>query len=158
MTDPTPSQQQGAQAQVTLNSQYIKDLSFESPNAPQIFSPSSSAPTLNVGVNVQTRSLPDNAHEVALLMKLEATVDNKKAFIVELAYAGVFTLPPLPDDRTRLFLFVEGPHLLFPFARAIVANAVRDGGFPPLLLNPIDFAALYQASQAQMNQPPAGTA
>lgn len=157
MTDHTP-EPSATQVQIAINTQYIKDFSFESPGAPQIFAPATSAPMLNVGVNVQTRPLNDNVYEVVLLIKLDATLENKKAFIVELAYAGVFTVPPMPEEQLKLFLLVEAPRLLFPFARSIITNIVQDGGFPQLLLNPIDFYALYQSNAAQMNQPPAGSA
>lgn len=157
MTD-TPSDNSVNQVQIMINSQYVKDFSFESPNAPNIFTPSAAAPNLNVGVNVQTRPMSENAHEVTLLMKLEATVNDKRAFIVELAYAGLFTLPKLPEEQLKYFLLVEAPRLLFPFTRSIISNIVQDGGFPQLLLNPIDFASLYQSSNAQLNQPPVGTA
>jgi len=154
MTEPTPP----APVQIAINTQYIKDLSFESPAAPQIFTTLTSAPALELGVNVQTRPLAENAYEVVILLKLDAQAGDKKAFIAELAYAGMFTLPSLPEDRLKYILLVEAPHLLFPFARSIMANAVRDGGFPPILINPIDFSAMYQAQQAQMNKTPAGTA
>ena len=157
MSDTQP-ETSGGPLQITINTQYIKDFSFESPSAPQIFVPSAASPALDIGVNVQTRPLNEGVYEVVLLLKLDANIDNKKAFIVELAYAGVFTMPKMPEDQLKLFLLVEAPRMLFPFARSIVTNAVQDGGFPQLLLNPIDFYALYQQSAAQMDQPPAGSA
>lgn len=111
-----------------------------------------------MGVNVQTRKLDGNAYEVMLMLKLEAKMEKTTAFIVELAYGGIFGMPAMPEEHLKIFLLVEAPRLLFPFARNIVANAIRDGGFPQVLINPIDFAALYQQQQSQMNQPAAGTA
>jgi preprotein translocase subunit SecB len=147
-----------AQLQIAVNNQYIKDFSFESPNAPHVFATLGAMPELNVGVNIQTRSLAETVYEVMLLLKLEADAEGKKAFIAELAYGGVFTIPQVPEEALRFILLVEAPRLLFPFARSIVANAVRDGGFPPLLINPIDFAALYQQRSEQMTRGQAGTA
>lgn len=147
-----------ASVQIAINNQYIKDFSFESPNAPQIFTQLSAMPSLNVGVNVQTRALAENVYEVMLSLKLDAVAEGKKAFLAELAYGGVFTVPAVTEESLKFILLVEAPRLLFPFARNIIANAVRDGGFPPLLINPIDFTALYQERSTQLAQNPAGTA
>jgi preprotein translocase subunit SecB len=147
MSDATPAPQS---LQIGINAQYIKDFSFENPNAPQIFAPSPAQPQLNIGVNVQVRPLADGVYEVLLMLKLDAQMDGKTAFISELTYGGVFTVPALPEDQMRVLLFVEAPRLLFPFARSIIAAAVRDGGFPQLLINPIDFAGLYQANASQL--------
>jgi len=150
--------EQQTQMQVAVHAQYIRDFSFEAPNAPQIFAPTQAQPALDIGVNVQTRGLSDNNFESVLMLKLEAKIEGKVAFIAELAYGGVFGLPEMPEEHVKLFLLVEAPRLLFPFARNIIANAVRDGGFPPVLINPIDFAALYQQQQAKMEQPASGNA
>jgi preprotein translocase subunit SecB len=147
MTDQTNPPPQALQGQIGISAQYIKDFSFESPHAPQIFAPSKTPPELNMGVNVRTRPLGDAAHEVLLLLRLEAKLEGKSAFIAELTYGGVFVLPKLPEDQIKLLLLIECPKLLFPFARAIIADAVREGGFPQILLAPIDFAALYQANK-----------
>lgn len=144
--------------QVAVHAQYIRDLSFESPSAPQIFAQAQTQPVIDMGVNVQTRPLEQNNYEVVLMIKLEAKTETATAFIAELAYAGVFGLPAMPDEQLKAFLLVEAPRLLFPFARNILANAVRDGGFPQVLLNPIDFAAVYQAQQSQMQAPAQGVA
>jgi preprotein translocase subunit SecB len=144
--------------QVTVNIQYVKDFSFESPNAPQVFMPTDKQPTINMGVNVQVHPVGDQSHEVLLLTKLEAQVEDKTAFIVELSYGGVFSLPPMPVEQQEIFLFVEAPRLLFPFTRQIIANAIRDGGFPQILINPIDFYALYENNKREMEKPVAGAA
>lgn len=133
--------------QIGVSAQYIKDLSFESPNVPQIFQPTTIAPELNLGVNVNTRPLAENTYEVVLLLKLEAKLELKTAFITELAYGGVFNLPAMPEEQLRMFLLVECPRILFPFARQVLANAVREGGFPHIMIHPIDFMALFQANK-----------
>jgi preprotein translocase subunit SecB len=144
--------------QIGVQMQYVKDFSFESPHAPQIFAPTQSAPEIQMNVNVNARRMADNAtHEVVLALKLEAKIEGKTALIAELAYAGLFVLPALPEEQMRLLLLVECPRLLFPFARAILSNAVREGGFPNIFINPIDFAALYNAGQ-NASLPAAGTA
>ncbi len=147
-----------ASMQVAIHAQYIRDFSFESPNAPQIFSAVQAQPTVDMGINVQTRKLDANTYEALLMLKLEAKLADKTAFIAELAYGGVFGMPPMPEETLKQFLLIEAPRLLFPFARAIVADAVRDGGFPPVLINPIDFAALYAQQQPAMDAPPQGNA
>lgn len=143
---PAPSPVQPGM-QIGVNAQYIKDLSFESPNAPQIFQPTQVAPELNLGVNVNTRPLAESTYEVVLLLKLEAKVEGKTAFITELAYGGVFTLPAMPEEQLRMFLLVECPRILFPFARQVLANAVREGGFPHIMIHPIDFMSLFLANK-----------
>jgi preprotein translocase subunit SecB len=141
---------------IMINAQYVKDFSFENPNAPAIFQAGLGEPHLDVGINVQSRSLGlgqngDQSFEVWLAMRAESKIGGKQAFIAELSYAGVFTVPKLPDEQLKMFLLIECPRLLFPFARQIIADAVHQGGFPPLLLNPIDFAALYMQNRAQMS-------
>ncbi len=146
MSEQKPPQPQQP-AQISAGAQYVKDLSFESPNAPQIFASSQSQPEISVGVNVQSRPMGEGAFEVVLAIKVEARIGGKTAYIAELAYAGMFGAPAMPEDQLKLFLLAEAPRLLFPFARAILADAVRDGGFAPVLLSPIDFAALYKSNQ-----------
>lgn len=125
-----------------LISQYIKDLSFENPNAPAIFQ-AATAPEINVQFDIAAQQVGDEVHEVVLKIDVRATSEGKTAFIAELAYAGLFGLRNIPADQMQMFLLGEGPRLLFPFARRVVADAIRDGGFPPLLLEPIDFNALF---------------
>lgn len=133
--------------QIGIGAQYIKDFSFESPHAPQIFAPTQSQPDINLGVNINTRSIGENTYEVVLLLKLETKVDGKSAFIAELSYGGVFMIPKMAEEPLRAFLLVECPRILFPFARQILMTAVRDGGFPHVMISPIDFAALFQANK-----------
>ena len=147
MTSQPAQNPQPSLPQIGVSAQYIKDFSFESPNAPQIFAPTQSPPELNMGVNVRTRPMGEQTHEVLLMLKLEAKLSGKTAFIAELTYGGIFTLPALPEEQLKLLLLIECPRLLFPFARAIMADAIRDGGFPQILITPIDFEALYQANK-----------
>lgn len=129
---------------ITINAQYVKDLSFENPNAPASLLPSQEQPQLDVNIDVQTRSGPEDSYEVTLHIKADAKIGGKQAFLIELAYAGVATLKNLPPEALQPVLLIEIPRLLFPFARNILADVTRDGGFAPLLLNPIDFADLYR--------------
>lgn len=143
--------------QFGVNAQFIKDFSFENPNAPEIFI-ANGEPTLNLGVNIQSRGLGENAYEVMLMLRLEAQSpnaqgQNRTAFIAELAYGGVFIITGMEQEQLKLALLIEAPRYLFPFARNIMANAIRDGGFPQVLLNPIDFAALYQANLNRVAEP-----
>jgi preprotein translocase subunit SecB len=140
--------------QIGVNTQYIKDFSIENPNAPAIFAPTQAQPEMNMGVNVQTKPLAENTHEVILMLRLEARLEGKVAFIAELAYAGVFVVPPMSEEQLRFVLMAESPRHLFPFARSVLCNAIRDAGFPQVLINPIDFYALYQANAAKAEEAP----
>jgi len=154
MTESTPP----ANLQIGLGAQYIKDFSFENPNAPQIYTELQQQPQMAMDVNVQTRTVADAMFEAALKIRLESKIATRAAFIVELAYAGLFTLPEMPEEQIKLFLFVEAPRLLFPYARAIISNALRDGGFPHVMIQPIDFYALYMAQRNAAAQHTAGAA
>ncbi len=129
---------------IHVNAQYIKDLSFEVPGAPTIFAEMQGGqPDISVQVNLNAQPLAEKLYEVVLHLNIEAKVNDKPAFIAELAYGGVFTLN-VPDEHVQPMLLIEAPRLLFPFARNIIADATRDGGFPPMLLQPIDFVALFR--------------
>jgi preprotein translocase subunit SecB len=129
-----------------LNAQYTKDLSFEHPMAPRTFSVQS-APQISVNVGTQAERVNDNLFEVTLRILCEAKHGEETAFLVDLHYAGLFTLANIPPEHVEPLLLVEAPRLLFPFARRIVADATRDGGMPPLMLDPIDFVQQYQRSK-----------
>ncbi|HYE52960.1 MAG TPA: protein-export chaperone SecB [Azospirillaceae bacterium] len=130
---------------MVVNAQYVRDLSFENPNAPaSLMATGSGQPQIDLQVDVQARGVAENVSEVLLNIRAEATQAERTAFIVELSYAGIFTLPPLPMEQARALLLIEAPRLLFPFARAIIADTVRDGGFPPMMLQPLDFVDLYR--------------
>ncbi|HEX4508413.1 MAG TPA: protein-export chaperone SecB [Alphaproteobacteria bacterium] len=136
--------------QLAVNAQFIKDLSFESPNVLKIMSqPSNQTPEVNFNLGVQANSVGPDLYDVTLTIRAEAKRDNMVAFIIELAYAGVFTITGIPQDQMEPVLFIEGPRLLFPFARAIISDLTRDGGFTPLMLNPIDFVDLYRRKLAE---------
>jgi preprotein translocase subunit SecB len=134
-------------------SQYVKDLSFENPNAPGIFQRAGSTqPQIDVQFNIGANQVGDDVHEVLLKLEVRAESEGTVAFVVELTYAGLFALRNVPAEHIQPFLLGEGPRLLFPFARRVLADAVRDGGFQPLLLEPIDFNALYLQQAAQQQQ------
>ncbi len=141
---------------LVVNIQYVKDLSFEVPGAPAIFTQLKANPSVNINLDVQARRIQDgqNAFEVSLVIRAEAheappadggTPNATAVFVAELTYSGVFTLSNLPDNAVEPVLLVECPRILFPFARNILAEVTRDGGFPPVLLQPIDFVALWQS-------------
>lgn len=134
--------------------QYTKDLSFENPNAPRSLGPQEKGPSINIQVNVNARQLSDTDYEVSLMLEGAAGEGADTLFKFEVSYAGVFRVQNIPADQTHPVVMIECPRLLFPFARQIVADAVRNGGFPPLYIDPIDFAALYrQKAESQGNTP-----
>ena len=141
----------GEMPQVTILTQYVKDLSFENPNAPTSLQ-SETAPRIDINVSVNAKRGGDNVYEVELKISAKAMTGDSVAFAIELLYAGLFGLANVPDEALEPFLIIEAPRIIFPFARRIIADSVRDGGFPPLMLDPIDFASLYMAQQAQGNQ------
>ena len=170
MSETVPQPQQGPAAQpaqpLTVNIQYVKDLSFEVPNAPTIYSTLRSQPNVAINLDMQARRIQDgqDVFEVTLKIKADATepvatngaspaantggatgATPAPVFIAELAYCGIFTLQGVPENTVEPVLLVECPRLLFPYARNILADVTRDGGFPPVLLQPIDFVALWQA-------------
>jgi preprotein translocase subunit SecB len=140
------------EAQVSVLAQYVKDLSVENPSAPQVFQ-WQVQPTLEVQFNINVEKAADDVHEVTLKIDVSARSENGVHFVVDLSYACLFGLRNVPDEALPPFLLIEAPRLLFPFARQIVADAVTNTGFPPLLLDPIDFTAAYMAQlQAQQGQ------
>lgn len=137
---------------LVVNAQYIKDLSFEVPGAPAIYGEMAGQnPDIPIHVDINAHPLRDNAFEVVLHLKVEAKVGEKPVFIAELAYGGVFTLN-VPEEHLQAMLLIECPRMLFPFARVIIADMTRDGGFPPLMIQPIDFVQLYRARMESLAQ------
>lgn len=135
---------------LVVRSQYTKDLSFENPNAPGSLEPQSTPPEVHISVGVDTRELGGSIHEVVLSLRGEASRNEDVVFIVELSYGGTFEVSDeVPADNVKPLLLIECPRLLFPFAREILSSATRDGGLPPLLLQPIDFVALYRQRLAE---------
>ena len=141
--------------QIGMISQYVKDLSFENPNAPAVYQ-WQTQPQIEVQFNIGTQKLGDEVFEVALKIEVLARAEQNTAFAVDLLYAGLFAIQNLPDEQLQPFLLAEAPRLLFPFARRIVSDAIRDGGFPPLLLDPIDFGQLYMQRAAQLEAETSG--
>jgi preprotein translocase subunit SecB len=159
---PPAGQTPGAQPvpPLTVNLQYVKDLSFEVPGAPLIYTTLRTAPRVDINLDVQVRRVQEgqNSFEVTLAIRAEARETPQgnggaeggvRVFLAELAYSGIFTLTNVPENAVEPVLLVECPRLLFPFARAILADVTRDGGFPPVMLQPIDFVALWQSRRAQ---------
>jgi preprotein translocase subunit SecB len=136
----------GADAPPQLNvlAQYTKDLSFENPNAPASLGPQATPPQINIQINVGANNVNQNEYEVTLSVEGKAENGGKIIFSFELAYAGVFRIVNVPQENLHPLIMIECPRLLFPFAREIIATAVRDGGFPPLMLDPVDFVGLYR--------------
>lgn len=162
MADEAPKKTNGAQANaqgtppaggppsLVVVAQYLKDLSFENPRAPMSFGDPSS-PQIEVDVNVNARSLDKLNYEVELSVSARARRGADVVFVVETTYAGAFEIRNVPEDQLEAIMLVECPRLLFPFLRQVVADATRNGNFPPLMLEPIDFFAVYQ--QKNMQQP-----
>jgi preprotein translocase subunit SecB len=146
---------QPVQAQLNVLGQYVKDLSFENPNAPRSLAPTETQPAINIQINVMVQQLAPTDYEVALKLEGKAESTGSVLFAFDLTFAGVFRVQNVPQETLQPLVMIECPRLLFPFAREIVATAVRNGGFPPLLLDPVDFVALYQqrAAQVQAAQP-----
>jgi len=140
----------GKVPQLEALAQYVKDLSFENPYAPRSLAPQSTPPNISVEVNVGANALQDGEFEIELTLEGRAGEGEGLLFNFELVYAGIFRLTNIPAEHEHQVVMIECPRLLFPFARAVLANAVRDGGFPPFLLQPIDFAGLYQAKMTDM--------
>jgi preprotein translocase subunit SecB len=138
---------------VTVNGQYIKDLSFETPG-PLAFADSNESPSINLNIEVRAHPQKDNKSqfEVELHVTAEATRENARVFLFELNYAGMFTLGDLPEESYPPVLLIECPRLLFPFVRSIVADVTRDGGFPPLSLAPVDFSEIYRRQLMMMQE------
>jgi preprotein translocase subunit SecB len=145
--------------QLNVLAQYTKDLSFENPNAPASLAPQAQQPAINIQINVGAKALAENEYEVTLSIEGKAEGASSLIFSFELQYAGVFRIVNVPQENLHPLVMIECPRLLFPFAREIIATAVRDGGFPPLMLDPVDFVGLYrqnmdrQAAEAQQASP-----
>jgi preprotein translocase subunit SecB len=149
--DPQQPQAQ-VQAQFRVLAQYTKDFSFENPNAPRSIQQQAQAPTISIQVNVGPKQLSNTDFEVELKLEGKAEVGGSTLFGFDLTYAGIFHLEGIPPENVGPLIMIECPRMLFPFAREIIASAIISGGFPPLLLDPIDFVALYQQKAAQAQQ------
>ena len=145
---PVQPEQQPQGQQLIINAQYIKDLSFENPRAPHSLRQQQTQPSVEINVDVKAQSLGPDTYEVMLTIKSSANLQNEALFIIELTYAAVVTVRNVPQEILSQVILVETPRLLFPFARNIVAETTRDGGFPPLMINPIDFGELLRRNSA----------
>jgi preprotein translocase subunit SecB len=139
----------GAQPRLNVLAQYIKDLSFESPSAPGSLRPRDKAPGISINVNVNANPTSGSEYEVILTLNARASHDSEVLFNVELVYGGVFRVEGFAQEHMLPILFVECPRLLFPFARQIISDATRSGGFPPLMIDPIDFGQMFQQRIAE---------
>ncbi|MFL9841487.1 protein-export chaperone SecB [Sphingomonas sp. ST-64] len=133
---------------VGVISQYVKDFSFENPNSPAIYQ-IQGQPAFDVQFNIGAAEVAQDVHEVTLKIDVRAQMEDQVAFIVDLSYSGLFAIRNIPEEHLQPFLLGEAPRLLFPFARRVLADAVRDGGFPPLMLEPIDFNGLYEQQRME---------
>ena len=147
-----PPPQAGAQPAMRVLGQYLKDLSFENPNAPQSLGAQQAQPDISISVNVNAKNLAPTDFEVELHLDAKATSSGKIVFAAEVLYAGVFRMENFPQNLLHPAVLIECPRILFPFARHVLADATRNGGFPPLMLDPIDFAGMYQKRTAQASQ------
>ncbi|MGI9372478.1 MAG: protein-export chaperone SecB [Hyphomicrobiales bacterium] len=139
----------GAAPSMRVLAQYLKDLSFENPNAPQSLLNEGMQPQIDVSVNVNAKTVSATDYEVELQLDIKANDKETTVFAAEMLYAGVFRLENIPEEHMHPIVLIECPRMIFPFARQILAEATRNGGFPPLLLDPIDFGAMYQQRMEQ---------
>lgn len=139
--------------------QFVKDFSFENPNAPGILAkPPQTQPQINIQVNVNARQLADTEYEVDLQLEAKAGEGKTMLFAADITYCGVFRIQNVPADSLQPVIMIECPRLLFPFARQIIADATRNGGYPPLMIDPIDFVGLFRQRGATQQKPADGTA
>ncbi len=145
------------QPSLNVLAQYIKDFSFENPNAPNSLRPREKAPEIQININVNPTPLSETDFEVELKLEAKAADGDEVLFNVELIYAGIFRAQVMPQESMQPVVLIECPRLLFPFARQIIADATRNGSFPPLMIDPVDFAQLYQARMAEEGEAPAAS-
>jgi preprotein translocase subunit SecB len=134
-------------AEITLNTQYVKDLSFENPKAPEIYTTRDLKPSIDVSIDINATKLQNEIFEVEIVLDIRAEYDNSVLFIIGLVYAGIFTIHGVSDELVQENLFIECPTVIYPFARRILSDTVRDANFPPLMLDMIDFEELYDSKK-----------
>jgi len=134
--------------EVMINMQYIKDLSLEVPHAPEIFTKLDTPPQINVDLNIDANKLQENHYEVTLNLRINADAKKEPLFILELAYAAACTIK-VPEEQVEPLLFIEIPRMIFPYARQVISSNLSDAGLPPLMLTPVDFAAVYRTKKEQ---------
>ncbi len=139
---------------IAIHTQYIRDLSLEIPHAPEIFQKLDTQPQIKIDVNISANAVEGNTYNVELAFRVDGDVNGEKFFILELTYGGIATVN-VPEEHKEPVLMIEIPHMLFPYARQAITNTLFNGGLPPLMLNPIDFVAMYnarrQSAAAQKN-------
>ncbi len=135
----------------SVKGQYIKDLSFENPHAPQSLAATNTRPAIDVSVDLKAQKLQEDFYETTMHIGVKASAEGSTLFLIELAYAGLFQVSHVPQERIEPLIMVDCPFVLFPFARRVIADVTRDGGFPPLMLDPIDFHNLYLQNRAKAN-------
>jgi len=140
------------QPSINVLGQYIKDMSFENPNAPNSLAGAAQPPAVNIQFNVNAKPLSNTDFEVELHVEAKAEHEQAVLFNVELVYCGIFRLMNVPAEILQQIVLIECPRMLFPFARQVIADVVRNGGFPSLMIDPVDFAALYRERFAQQQQ------
>lgn len=158
MSEPSQPQADAENApRLSIQAQYVKDLSFESPKAPQSLAQGAPRPEIQVGVDVRVAQLGEGQFEVVLQLNLDAKTGDQPVFVLELTYGCVAHVTNVPQEQLQLVLFIEVPRLIFPFARRVISDVTRDGGVPPLMLDPIDFLALHrhrvELAQKQQQKP-----
>ncbi len=156
MADSGPTPEAGSDTEaapiLSVRAQYMVDLSFENPAAPASLAPRETPPQVSIGADVNVRRGSDSQFEVILKLAARAQSGEETIFAIELVYAGIFLVQNIPEPNLQPVLFIECPRILFPFARRIIADLTRDGGFPPLMIEPIDFVGLYQSQLAAARQ------
>ena len=135
-----------------LRAQYIKDLSFENPRAPGSIFNLKEAPELEVNVNLAAQRLDESVFELAIQINVRAQAEKSTVFMTDLSYGGIFETQNIPEDALEQVLFVQGAFLLFPYARRVISDITRDGGFPPVQLEPVDFLTMYQQNRGNMQR------
>lgn len=146
-----PQDNQNPAPVIIIHTQYIKDLSLEIPHAPEIFKDMKTQPEIKVDVDINARHLEENVFDVSLNFRIDGDLEDKKFFIVELTYAGIVSLN-VPEEHLEAFLMVEAPHMLFPYARQAISNVMGNAGLSPIMLNPLDFMAMYRSRLAARQQ------
>jgi preprotein translocase subunit SecB len=152
MATPTnggPAQEQPP-PQLNVLTQYVKDLSFENPNAPRSLTPNQQQPSINIQINVNAKAVAESDFEVDLKLEGKAETAGSVLFSFDLVYSGIFRITNVPQENIHAVMMIECPRLLFPFAREIIATSVRNGGFPPLLIDPVDFVGLYRQRMTEL--------
>lgn len=148
-----PEQPQNTLPSLQIRAQYIKDLSFENPHAPQSLFSATQRPNIDVGIDLKGQKLQDDVYEVSVLISARASFESNVMFLIELAYGGVFQIANIPEDNVEQVLMVDAPTIMFPYLRRVISDVTRDGGFPPLMLDPVDFYQLYLNNKQQGEAP-----